>query len=128
MAARESTMRSAPISFVRGLVVSIVVTAVLVLIFAVLVLLLDLGSAVITPVNQVLKVLSILAGTFAAANGRMRGWVAGLAVGGTYMLFGVVLYCAFSGALLPFAVIAGDVGLGLITGLLSGMLAASLRK
>ena len=128
MAAREDVLRSAPASLVRGALIALVATAVLVLGFAVLVLLMDLGGSVITPVNQVIKVVSILAGTFAASTGRVRGWVAGLIVGGAYMLLGIVLYCALAGRMLPIAVMAGDLGLGLAAGLLSGMLAASLRR
>ena len=128
MAAKDGALRSAPASLARGALISVLATAVLVLVFSVLVLLLDLGGRVITPVNQVIKVVSILAGTFAASTGRVRGWVAGLSVGGAYMLAGIVLYCAFAGRLLPALVMAGDLGLGLAAGLLSGMLAASLRR
>ena len=128
MAAKDGALRSAPASLVRGALISILVTAVLVLVFSVLVLLMDLGGKVITPVNQVIKVVSILAGTFAASTGRVRGWVAGLIVGGAYMLLGIVLYCAFAGRMLPVLVMIGDLGLGLAAGLLSGMLAASLRR
>lgn len=128
MAAKDGALRSAPASLARGALISALATAVLVLFFSVLVLLLDLGGSVITPVNQVIKVVSILAGTFAASTGRVRGWVAGLIVGGAYMLLGIVLYCAFAGRLLPVLVMAGDLGLGLAAGLLSGMLAASLKR
>ena len=45
-----------------------------------------------------------------------------------YMALGIALYCAFSGELLPVAAMAGDLGLGLAAGFLSGLLAGSLRK
>lgn len=128
MAAKDGALRSAPGSLLRGALISMLVTAVLVLVFSVLVLLMDLSGKVITPVNQVIKVVSILAGTFAASTGRVRGWVAGLIVGGAYMLLGIVLYCAFAGRMLPVLVMIGDLVLGLAAGLLSGMLAASLRR
>ena len=110
-----------------GLAVSLVATLVLVFAFAVLVMLLDIGGEVITPVNQVIKVLSILSGTMVAAR-KMKGWLAGLAVGAVYMLLGVLLYCAFSGELLPAAAVLGDAALGCAAGLLSGMLAGTLKR
>jgi putative membrane protein (TIGR04086 family) len=128
MAAKSSVMRSAPASLVRGLLVSVIVSALLVLLFALLVLLFDLGDGVITPVNQVIKVCSILAGTFVAAQSGMKGWIAGLCLGGAYMLLGIFLYCAFAGEILPPLVMAGDLGLGLAAGFLSGLLAASMKK
>ena len=127
MPVKQNVMRSAPMCAVKGVVTAAAATAVLVLVFAVLVMLFDWGSSVITPVNQVIKVLSILAGTFAAARG-MRGWKAGLAVGSVYMLLGIVLYCAFAGKLLPWVVMAGDMALGGAAGLLSGMLAGTMKQ
>ena len=91
-------------------------------------LLFDLGAEVITPVNQVLKVASVLAGTLAAAQGEIRLWCAGLIVGGGYMALGIALYCAFEGTLLPISVIAGDLALGLISGFLSGLLASTMKS
>ena len=85
-------------------------------------------ECVITPVNQVLKVASVLAGTLAAAQGGIRGWCAGLIVGGGYMALGIALYCAFEGTLLPISVIAGDLALGLISGFLSGLLASTMKS
>ena len=49
-------------------------------------------------------------------------------VGAAYMLLGVILYCAFSGELLPAAAVLGDAALGCAAGLLSGMLAGTLKR
>lgn len=128
MSAKTNVMRSAPVSLARGLVFSVIVSVVLVFIFSLLVLLFDLGASVITPVNQVIKVVSILAGTVVACQGGMKGWIAGLCCGSAYMLAGIVLYCAFAGEILPPLVMAGDLGLGLASGFLSGLLAASMKN
>lgn len=128
MTAKMDVLRSAPGSLLRGLLFSIVVSALLVLLFSLAVLLMDLGPEVITPVNQIIKVVSILAGVLVASRGSLRGWVAGLICGAAYMVLGIVLYCAFSGQLLPPVVMAGDIGLGLAAGFLSGLLAGSLKR
>ncbi len=120
--------RSAGVSVIRGILIAAATSVVLVLLFACAVLLFDLGAEVITPVNQVLKVASVLAGTLAAAQGGIRGWCAGLIVGGGYMALGIALYCAFEGTLLPISVIAGDLALGLISGFLSGLLASTMKS
>ena len=73
--------RSAGVSVIRGILIAAATSVVLVLLFACAVLLFDLGAEVITPVNQVLKVASVLAGTLAAAQGEIRSWGAGLIVG-----------------------------------------------
>lgn len=126
---KGSVLRSAPLALLRGVLFAAVLSAALILLFALFVLLFDLGVGIVTSVNQVIKVLSILFGTLVAAKGNtLRGYAAGLAVGGAYMALGIALYCAFSGELLPFAAMAGDLGLGLAAGFLSGLLAGSLRK
>ena len=119
--------KSAGMQLVGGLVVSLIATLVMVFAFAAAVMLFDLGEGVITPVNQVIKVVSILAGTMVAAKG-MKGWLAGLTVGAAYMLLGVILYCAFSGELLPAMAMLGDLALGCAAGLLSGMLAGTMKR
>lgn len=120
--------RSAGVSVIRGILIAAATSVVLVLLFACAVLLFDLGAEVITPVNQVLKVASVLAGTLVAAQGGIRGWCAGLIAGGGYMALGIALYCAFEGTLLPISVIAGDLALGLISGFLSGLLASTMKS
>lgn len=119
--------RSVQMQLACGAAVSVAVTLAAVVVFAAAVLLCDLKSSVITPVNQVIKVVSILCGTLAAAKS-VKGWQAGLFVGAAYMALGVILYCAFAGKMLPPAVIAGDMALGCAAGLLSGMLAGTLKK
>ena len=71
MGAKTNTggRRSAGVSVIRGILIAAATSVVLVLLFACAVLLFDLGAEVITPVNQVLKVASVLAGTLAAAQG-----------------------------------------------------------
>lgn len=126
---KGSVLRSAPLALLRGVLFAAVLSAALILLFALFVLLFDLEIGIVTSVNQIIKVLSILFGTLVAAKGNaLRGYAAGLAVGGAYMALGIALYCAFSGEMLPVAAMAGDLGLGLAAGFLSGLLAGSLRK
>lgn len=126
MSERENT-RPVSVQLLGGLAASLITTLLAVLVFAVIILVFDFGSAVITAVNQVIKVISILCGTLIASR-RMKGWKAGLCVGAAYMTLGVILYCAFSGELLPVAAIAGDMALGCASGLLCGMLAGTMKR
>lgn len=126
---KASVSHKMPWMLVRGVLLAVVVSIVLVLLFALLVLFFDPGMGVVRAGNQVIKVLSILLGTlFAAKDRRFRGVAAGLFVGGAYMALGLALYCAFAGEILPPAAMLGDLGLGLAAGFLSGLLAGSLRK
>lgn len=128
MPSREKKVLSAPICIARGVLASVLAALGMAAGFACLVLAMDLDSAVIVPVNQVIKVLSILIGSFAASGGRVRAWIAGMSVGGLFMLLGVVLYCAFAGKTVPLAAAAGDVGMGLAAGLICGLMVRSIKR
>ncbi len=112
----------------EGLGISVGVSAAAIVLFALLILWLDLGEDCIAPVNQFIKVGSILSGTLFACHGPLKGYRAGPLLGLLYMALGVGLYCAFDGRLLPMTVIAGDLGLGAAAGLLSGLLASTMKK
>ena len=111
-----------------GMGAALVTTLVLVVLFALIIKMTDMSDSVITSVNQVIKVLAIMIGTFVMTRGGVRGYVAGLICGGLYMLLGIVVYCLLEGKILPALVMTGDVGLGLVTGGLCGLLAASLYR
>ena len=111
-----------------GMGAALVTTLVLVVLFALTIKMTDMSDSVITSINQVIKVLSIMIGTFVMTRAGVRGYVAGLVCGGLYMLVGIVAYCLLEGKLLPALVMMGDLGLGLVTGGLSGLLAASLYR
>jgi len=119
--------KSSVLEVTKALVLALVFTLALILVFALIIQWCNVPSGWITPVNQVIKVLSILSGTMVAAR-KIKGWLAGLIVGAAYMLLGVILYCAFSGELLPAAAVLGDAALGCAAGLLSGMLAGTLKR
>lgn len=114
--------------FAIGLGVSLAVTALCVVLFALVIQLFDLGDGWITPVNQGIKVLAICLGTLVAKNAPMRSFQMGMAIGLAYMALGIVVYSLIDLTMLPFYVIAGDLALGGGAGFLSGLLAATLKK
>ena len=123
---RGRTMPAAS-QLLLGLLLSLGVSAGAIVLFALAIQLAELGENWITPVNQFIKVGSILAGTFWACKGPLRGYQYGPLLGLAYMALGVGLYCALDGKLLPLTVILGDLALGAASGFLSGLLASSLK-
>ena len=99
---KGSVLRSAPLALLRGVLFAAVLSAALILLFALFVLLFDLGVGIVTSVNQVIKVLSILFGTLVAAKGNtLRGYAAGLAVAGPTWLWGSRSTAPFPGSCSP---------------------------
>lgn len=111
----------------RGLIVSVAVSAAGVLLFALIMQWLKPSDEVIRIFNQVLKLLSIVAGTYAAVGrGGEKGLIRGAAVGLLYMGLGVALYALLTGQNLPFTSYLGDLGMGVAGGGLCGMILSNL--
>ena len=114
--------------FLIGLVVSIGVTALCIVLFALLIQWMDLGQNLITPINQFIKVIAIVVGTFFAVRAPMKAYKMGPLIGLSYMALGIVLYSVIDLNLLPIVVILGDLALGAGAGFLSGLLASTFKK
>ena len=74
---KGSVLRSAPLALLRGVLFAAVLSAALILLFALFVLLFDLEIGIVTAVNQIIKVLSILFGTLVARKGQRPARVRG---------------------------------------------------
>ena len=111
-----------------GTAVSVGASVMAILVFALVIMWADLGQDWITPVNQFIKVGSILAGTLYVCRGPLQGYKYGPIMGLIYMALGIVIYCGFDGKLLPITVILGDLTLGAAAGFLSGLLASTFKK
>ena len=113
----------------RGLLLSILVTVVAVIVFALIIGLTDMSDGVIQIVNQIIKVAAIFFGVRAivpkgADNGIRRGALLGL----IYMGVGVLLYALLSSQKLTVMGYLTDVLMGIAAGGLSGMVLGSMGK
>lgn len=119
---------SAIMGIIEGVALSALASVVGILLFALIVKVFSLSDAVIPPVNQVIKVLSILAGTFRAVARGSRGLFGGLIIGIAYVALGAGVYMLLDGGLAPIGVLLADVALGAAAGGVSGVLIANLTK
>ena len=109
----------------RGVLFAVAVTVALVCIFALLISLFDFSDGLIHTANQVIKVLAIGVGVFAAVRpGSERGLLRGALVGGLYMAAGVLVYALFTQQQLPAAAFLADLLMGIAAGGLIGLLRA----
>lgn len=110
-----------------GFLTTLAATALGVVLFALLLRAWQADSQTITVINQVLKLLAILAGVWVAVGrGGERGALRGACIGLGYMGLGVALYGLLSGQQLSLAGYAADVGMGIAAGGLCGMILSNL--
>lgn len=79
---------------IKGALISVSVTLILILIFAVIIRFFNVSDGWIFPINQVIKVISIIIGLIAMLKGeKAKGFLKGILLGAFYFLLS---FCIFS--------------------------------
>ena len=119
---------SAFVGIFKGFLLAAVVTLVGMLLLAAAVALLGMSDGVLSALNQVLKLASIVAGVRAAVGiGGSRGFATGAVVALLYMVIGYGLYCALGGMLFSWTAMLGEILLGAAAGAISGTIFVNLH-
>ena len=108
---------------IRGLLVSILVTLVSVAVFALIMQWVKPSDEAIRIFNQALKLVAIAAGVWTAVGrGSEGGLVTGAVIGLAYMTVGVAAYALLSGQHAPLSSYLADLGMGIASGGIVGMI------
>ena len=117
------TEKNAMFAVLRGVLVAAAITVIGVAVFALILNWWNASDRAITAVNQVVKFVSILAGvTTAMRAGESGGAMRGACVGLLYMALGIVCYALMMGQSPRLTAYLADLGMGLATGGLFGMI------
>ena len=120
---RRTRGKSPLLSVVKGVLVAASVTVLGVAVFALILNWWNASDRAITAINQVVKFVSILAGvTTAMGIGEGVSPLRGAAVGLLYMALGIVVYCLLMGQSVQLTGYLADLGMGLASGGLFGMI------
>jgi len=80
-------------SIIKGTIVSVLSTLIMILIFALIIRFFNIKDSWIFPINQIIKVISLFIGTFIALKGiKSQGFIKGLVVGLFYFLFSYIVF------------------------------------
>ena len=112
---------------VKAVLLTLGVSLLLAVTFAVVLRATSWGENIVYPVNQVIKVIAVMVGTLVFVRGE-KGWLQGGIVG---LLFTALSYLAFSSIGGDFSLswlILLELGVAFLAGSLSGILAVNLRK
>ncbi|NLL56556.1 MAG: TIGR04086 family membrane protein [Clostridiales bacterium] len=112
----------------RGTIVAVIVSLILVLIFALLVNLIDIGQKVIVPVNQAIKIISIFIGCFIGIKNRQQGVIKGALIGLFYTFLSIFIFGIISKEISFKLINLVDMAFGIAAGIVSGILSVNLRK
>ena len=126
---RRGRGRGALGAVLRGVLVGASITVIAIALFALLLNWWNASDRAITAINQVVKFVSILAGVVSALGGDTQGGVMrGICVGLLYMALGIVCYCLLIGQPPQLGGYLADLGMGVASGGLFGMILTSRGK
>lgn len=114
------------LSFLKGIIISVLSALLLVLLFAFIVKQFSLSSSVIKPVNQFLKIISVFLGVIFAVKGD-RGLIKGLLFGIVVSILQFLLFRFIGGGLSFSLALVWEILLGGVVGAIFGIICVNLK-
>lgn len=111
---------------ILGSIYAIVTTLVLVLIFALLIMLINIPDGFIMPINQLIKIISIFVGTL-VLRGKEKGLTKGFIIGFIYSLLALIIFSFLSSSLSFSWSTLVDIVFGTIIGGICGIICVNFR-
>ena len=118
-------MRESVLQVIKATLAAVIFSLACVLVFSFVIQLFNLSSAVIKPVNQVLKTLCIAAGGLLFLRGS-GGLIKGAAYGAVAVAATYVIYSAIAGSFAVTWLFAAEVLLGAAAGAISGVIGVNM--
>lgn len=128
-AVKSNERKNVLISIISGTIVSISVTLVLILLFALIIRFFNINDSWIFPVNQVIKIISMFIGAvvFVKKQGK-KGFVKGIILGLTYYLLSYIIFSILQGGFTWTTSNFYDLILTILMGGLIGIIVVNLIK
>ncbi len=113
----------------KGSMLSVCISLVLILIFAFIIKLTSMSDALIKPINQVIKIVSILIGTmFIVKKVKQKGLLLGAMVGLLYSILAFVVFSILNGGFSFDWTLLIDILFGTISGGICGVICVNSKK
>lgn len=112
---------------VKSVVFSIAITLVLVLLFAIIVKFTEISDSVITPVNIVIKTISIFVGTLLGMKSKTHGAIKGAITGALFMLITYLVFSLINGSFTANPLTLLDAVILIIEGIISGIIVVNIK-
>lgn len=113
----------------KGTLIAVSFSLVAILIFALIIKYVGITDNLISPINQVIKVISIFIGTFfALKKDCSKGLAKGLFIGVFYTALAYILFSALSRTFAFNLTLLNDMLFGMIIGAICGIIAVNLKR
>ena len=128
--AKIETNRYNPVlMMLKGVFWAVSISLLGVLLFAVVIKYTSINESAIQPINQIIKILSILVGCLVVGKKiSSKGWLWGLIIGIAYTIVAFIVFSILDGSFNITGNLFNDILFGGILGLIAGVICISLRK
>ena len=114
-------------ALIKGSLVALSISLIAICVFAFLLRFFDINADLIKPINQIIKIVSILIGSFIALkNVREMGLITGFLIGVVYTILAFLVFSLLNGAINFSPSIVNDLLFGGITGAIVGVFAVNI--
>ena len=124
----DNSKRSFVLDVAKGTIFSLVISMVLIIIFAIIIRFANVSDFLIIPINQGIKIISILIGCIIALKGSNKGFIKGLLIGGLYAILAYFIFSLLSNTLTIGLTSITDLLFGMIIGGISGLIAVNIKR
>lgn len=116
-------------ALVKGSLFSLSISILAICIFAFILRFCDIKTELIKPINQVIKIVSILLGTFLGLKKtKEMGLITGFLIGVVYTLLAFVVFSVLNGGFCFSPTLINDMLFGGIAGAIAGIVAVNFKK
>ena len=119
---------SAVLEITKGTIFSLIISMVMIIIFAIIIRFANIPDSWIMPINQVIKGVSILIGVLIALRGSTKGFVKGLIIGLLYAILSYIVFSILSSTLSIGVTNFTDLLFSAVLGAVSGLIAVNVGK
>lgn len=115
------------VDIARATLIAVIISLISVLIFGIVIKLTDVPDGIILPINQVIKVISVLLGCIIGFKQKEKGALKGAVVGTLYTALSVLIFWIICGS--PKGSFSwADALTGVISGVIAGIIAVNVGK
>ena len=116
------------LKYIKSLFVALIITFACIIIFAFVIKWANLPDNVISPVNLVIKALSVFFGAMILTKGGRNGLVNGVVFALVYTLISFVIFSLLAGAFIVGLGLVSDFAFNALAGAIGGIVGANIKK
>lgn len=126
---KQKALKGSSLCIVKGVICGLCVSLIGILIFAFVLRFTSISDKVITPMNQVIKGVSIFAGVFFGLKKHKQGGLfCGLAIGLIFTIVAFLVFSILDGNFVFDRTLLNDVIFGCVIGAICGIICVNLKK